>query len=112
MDEILLKKAIKKAVKSPKILTYRVVALGFDKKGDFIGLKTNKIGKLKAINMGPGKGIHAERELIKRYGKRIKKIIIIRSGRTGTLLPIDPCPVCKKIINKLGIKVESFFIEN
>lgn len=60
--------------------------------------------------MGRGKGIHAERELIKKYGKAIKKIVIIRSGRSQGILPIEPCPICQKVIDKLNIKIESYCV--
>ena len=41
-------------------------------------------------------------------GRKLKKIVIIRIGKSGKLLPIDPCKVCQKVANKLKIKIESF----
>jgi len=110
MNDVLLEKALKKAKKQPKILTQRVIALGFNNKGDYIGMRSNSFGDIKAIGLGKGKGKHAERELIKRYGMKIRKIVIIRSAKDGSLLPIHPCETCKKVIDKLGIKVESYNI--
>lgn len=54
-----------------------------------------------------GGGTHAERILINRYGKNIARILIARIGRSGENRPIDPCPVCKKIADEMGIKIES-----
>ena len=108
ISENLVRQALKKAVKCPKNKTYRVIALGFNKKGDYIGMRSNERACLDKRGMGRGKGIHAERQLIKKYGKTIRKIVIIRSGRQKDILPIAPCPICQKVIDKLNIKVESY----
>ena len=83
--------------------TYRVSAIAFDKKGEILGISRNAYG----LSTRQGAGRHAERELIKRYKDLIKTIVICRSGGSGKLLPIDPCPMCKKIADKLGIKIIS-----
>lgn len=105
MRQDLINKAIHKGVKLDKDLSHRIIAIGFNHKNDLVGIKTNSFG----LSCRKGSGKHAERELIKRYGTRIKKIVIIRVGRSGRLLPIDPCEMCKKIANKYGIKIEQFY---
>ena len=57
------------------------------------------------INDFKGRGRHAERELIKHYGKAIDTIYLCRTGMTGEIRPIEPCPVCSKIAKKMGIKI-------
>ena len=54
-----------------------------------------------------GKGLHAEMALMKKYGARIKTIIICRVGNSGNLLPIDPCSACAELAGKLGITIVS-----
>ena len=103
----LLDKAIKKATKRPKHATHGVIALGFNHKGDYVGMRSNNFGCLNATGLGRGKGKHAERELIKRYGAKIRKIVIIRSGRSGSLIAMHPCENSQKVIDKLGIKADS-----
>ena len=57
---------------------------------------------------GSYKGIHAEQAAIKKFGKSIKTIVIIWTGASGDILPIDCCPTCRALCNKLGIKVLEF----
>ena len=98
MNANLIKTAIKKA--SQSTCTYRISAIGLNKRGDILGSSTNRHGK-----EGKGKGKHAEIELIKRYGRKIKIIILCRVGGSGDILPIKPCENCQKVIDKMGIKV-------
>lgn len=93
-------KAVKKSIQSN--CNYKVSALGFSRKGDFIGAETNK-----HRFPGKGRGMHAEHLLICRYGKKIKTIVICRTGRSGNILPIDPCDKCKKLADSLNIKIIS-----
>ena len=44
---------------------------------------------------------------MKKYGARIKTIIICRVGNSGNLLPIDPCSACAELAGKLGITIVS-----
>jgi hypothetical protein len=90
--------AIKKASQSS--CTYKISAMGFNKKGDYVGSAINKKKKC-----GHGLGLHAEIELIKKYNKRISTILICRVNNKGKLLPIDSCVTCKKICEKLNIKL-------
>ena len=81
---------------------FKVAACALNHKGEILGFGFNSF---RLPNHGGG--IHAEMNLIRRYKKNISKIIICRVGLSGNSLPIDPCPVCKRIAEKLGIKIES-----
>jgi hypothetical protein len=95
-------RAIKKASKSP--CHFKIAALGFNSKGELVAVKTNSYGRKST----PQNGLHAEEKLFKLAAqKNIIKIIIVRVGKRGTILPIDPCKKCQKIADKLGIKIES-----
>lgn len=90
--------------------TYKVSAVAFDKKGNILGHATNKHSVWDVLDFGKGRAgtsRHSERELLKRYGQNIKSILICRVGRSGEILPIDPCPACRKAANKYGIKIVS-----
>jgi hypothetical protein len=50
-----------------------------------------------------GGGIHAEIRLIKRYGARIRSILLLRVSKQGKLSHIDPCCACQKLMSDLGI---------
>lgn len=99
-DKHLVDKAKSKAIKSN--CRYKISALGFSRKGDLIGAVTNGHRFEKQ-----GGGLHAETELIKKYGKKLKTILICRVGNRGDLLPISPCNNCKKVADKLNIKIIS-----
>jgi hypothetical protein len=43
----------------------------------------------------------------RKYG--IVRILICRVGKGGNLRPIDPCPNCKKVADKLDIKIETIY---
>jgi len=95
-----VKLGIRKASQSK--CRFKVCAIGLNSKGDLIDAKCNK-SKIEKKGMGK----HAEIELIKRHGRKIRKIILIRIGGTGNILPIDPCPTCSKIMQRYGIKWET-----
>jgi len=98
MNFNILQLAISKAKQSD--CTYKISAIGFNKKGDLVGCAINKKKKCQH-----GMGLHAEIELIKKYKKRISTIIICRVNNSGDLLPIDPCETCAKICKRLNIKI-------
>ena len=53
-------------------------------------------------------GLHAEiHVLIKAGASRVKTIVIVRTNKQGKVLPIHPCPTCKKICNKYNIEILS-----
>lgn len=97
---------IKSALQSP--CKYHIGAIAFDKKGDILGNTCNTFRGGECF-IGTqdrrGTGLHAEARLIRRYGRNIKTILIMRIGRSGDILPIDPCPSCAKIAANLGIDI-------
>lgn len=52
-----------------------------------------------------GGGYHAEMLALRKGGPRTKTIILCRVGGNGKILPIQPCPACRKVLNRLKIKV-------
>jgi cytidine deaminase len=83
------------------ICKFRVSAIGLNKDGQIVARAMN-IPRFRH----KGGGIHAERALMKNYRfKGIKTILICRTSKNGNILPIHPCPVCKKIAKKLNIKI-------
>jgi len=98
-----------KAQRSP--CTYRISGIAFSKKGNILGYCTNSHSKWQILEKNPigraGTAEHCEKRLIQRFGKRIHSIVICRVGRTGNFLPIEPCKSCKKMADKLGIKILS-----
>ena len=96
----MINRAIKKAQKST--CRHKVVAVGFNKNGDIIGISTN-VPRFRKF----GGSVHAEMNLIHNYGYKVRSIVIMRVGKSGQLLPIHPCKNCKKVLVKMGIKVKS-----
>lgn len=94
-----------KAQQSPS--KYRISAIALDKKGDVLGTASNTYSKYGIEMSNKFMGVHAERKLMERYKGNIKTIIIMRIGRSGKVLPVDPCRVCLSIANKMGIKIIS-----
>lgn len=84
--------------------TYKIVAAAYTKNGNLLGFSTNNI-RLNMKASKKGAGIHAERELIKRFGNKVKYILISRYGASGQRLPIHPCEICQKIADEKGIKI-------
>ena len=83
--------------------TYRVAAAAFSKRGNLIGIETNGWRELATTHRGTGK--HAEAALIKKYGRKIDTIYILRVGNALDILPIHPCECCKNMASKVGIKI-------
>jgi hypothetical protein len=83
--------------------SYRIVAAGYSKKGSLIGIEMN--GWRELIPNDKGKGKHAEASLIKKFGRKIDTIYILRCGRSLDILPIHPCKSCAAIANKMNIKI-------
>ena len=97
-----------KAAHSP--CTYKISAVAFDSKGDILGHCTNKHSIFDVLQYGSGRAgtaQHAERIMLKRYRDLVKTIVICRIGRSGKMLPIDPCPTCQKVAAKYGAKIIS-----
>lgn len=83
---------------------FHIAAAAFSKKNNLLGTSCCNPNKNFPISK-KGTGIHAEAELIKKYGRQIDKIYIVRIGRAGAPRPIDPCPNCAKLAKKYGIKI-------
>lgn len=98
---IILKRLGKKAAQSRS--KYKVSAMAFDKRGEFIGRTFN--GLPQDGVSGPGSGRHAEAMLMTKYGDLISTIIISRIGHGGEWRPIKPCQNCQKMADKLGVKL-------
>jgi hypothetical protein len=92
--------AVKKAKQST--CTYRVSALGLNKKGEVVYTSFNK-----SRFMRPGGAVHAEMDVMLKGGPGVKTIIICRVGRSGDILPIEPCEACRRKAEELGIKIIS-----
>ena len=93
----------KKAIQSSS--HYKVAAAAFTKHGNLLGMATNNRNMLFQSSRRGG-GIHAERQLMKRFGNRISYIVLARVGRPGDVnLPIHPCRTCSKLASQLGIKI-------
>lgn len=110
LDPALMHLLREKASHSP--CTYKVSAIAFDRKGNVLGHTTNKHSKWDVLDYGEGRAgtaRHSERILIERYSQNIKTILICRVGRSGEILPIDPCPACRKAASKYGIKIISVY---
>jgi cytidine deaminase len=93
-------KAIKKAQQS--LCRYRISALGLNRKGEIIGSSINK-----TRFDHKGGGLHAESNLISKYGNQLKTIIICRVGLSGNILPIHPCVNCSSLADKFDIKIKT-----
>ena len=100
MKQELIDLAISKAKQS--ICNYKISAIGLNSRGDVIASSTNK-----HKGCGKGLGLHAEVELIRKYGRKIRSIVLCRVGRSGILRNIHPCPSCQKILDKMNIRVYS-----
>lgn len=100
----LINLAIKKAQQSN--CTYKIAALGFNDKGDYVGCVFNKKSNSTHINVGKN-GIHAEIDIFKRYHP--SSILILRTNNSGKLLPIHPCKRCRSIL--LTNRVRLFTLE-
>lgn len=93
----------KKLKPNKENLKYRIAAIAFTKKGNFIDIRYNNFRM--GLSNRKGAGLHAEQDLIHRYGNKIDTIYILRVGGTGDPLPIHPCEVCKSIAEKRDIKI-------
>lgn len=102
ISSIIITRAIKKGTKLPDHIKYRITAIGYSKKWEYVGMSTNKPG------MKPrGDTSHAEASLMLRYGKNIKYVILLRVNKNGDFLPIDPCANCSRLAKLLNIKILS-----
>ena len=97
---MILQRAIRKAKSSN--CREKVSAIGLDRYGRVLAVCRNNPRFAKK-----GGSIHAEVNLMHRFGRKIKSIIILRTNKTGGLLPISPCSFCSSKAEELGIKIYS-----
>lgn len=90
-------------LKVDRNLTYRICAIAFSKRNNLLGIQMN--GHRFSMSHRRGAGLHAEAELIRRFGRQIDRIYILRVGNAIDPLPIHPCENCAKIAAKYGIKI-------
>lgn len=95
----LLPRMIRAALKVSSC-SYRVVAVGFDRRLRIINIATN-LPRLAT------RGWHAEERIIFSSPRSLSLIQIARVGSYGQLLPIDPCPHCAKLASRRGVRIES-----
>jgi hypothetical protein len=98
MTRHITKIAVSKALQS--LCTYKVSALGLNKKGEIIYKSTNKhrFDRL-------GGSVHAEMDVMLRAGPGLAMIVLCRVGRSGDILPIHSCPACQRKADELGVKI-------
>lgn len=96
----IIKLAIRKAKQSS--CRHKVSAIGFSRKGDLIGtaINMNRIAK-------KGCSIHAEIALIRKFGRKLKTIVICRTNKSGDILPIRPCESCLSMANRYNINIKT-----
>jgi len=99
MDKSLIKKAYKRSTFT--YCKFKVCAFCYDRRGRLLGITY----ALPRFNKQGG-GLHAEMLGLQRWGTRIKRITLVRFGKSGDFLPIDPCKNCNRVLNKLNIKVD------
>lgn len=99
-----LNQAISNATRkaSSSFCKYRVGAIAIDRKGNILGTARNT----PRINRKGG-SIHSEMALMKKYGHKIKTIIIFRVTVGGNLRRMDACPICAAKAQELGITIKS-----
>lgn len=98
---LIVKRLGKKAAQSKS--KYRISAMGFDNRGEFVAQSFNGLPQDGVV--GPGTGRHAEAMLMMKYGELLKTIVISRIGHSGEWRPIKPCQNCQKLAEKLGVKL-------
>lgn len=89
---------------SQSLSKFRVAAIAFDSKGEFLGQAFNSV-PFGGIEAKPGAGVHAEAKLMRKYGTLVKTIVISRVGNAGDWRPIKPCHNCQSLADKMGVKI-------
>jgi len=93
-----IKTLTKKALQSQ--CTYLVSAVALNKKKEVLGYTFNRQKIVRKMG-----GDHSEQRLIRMYKRSVKYIIIYRCNKHGKRLPILPCPKCRKIASRCGVRI-------
>jgi len=98
-DKQLVSRAVAKASQSK--CNAKIAALGFNSRGQCVAKSFNQKRFLRK-----GGGLHAEMILMRESRRKgIVTILICRVGKSGDLLPVDPCLTCAQKAEELGIKI-------
>ena len=79
---------------------YRVCAAGIDNHNRIISIATNR-------PRYANRGLHAEERVMYSSPRSLHRILILRVGARGDLLPISACRLCARQAAKRGIVIES-----
>ena len=85
---------------------FAVAAIGIDGRGTVIASRTNRPRFSRH-----GGGVHAEMAVMLASPRSLRTILIVRVNRLGDLMPIDPCPVCARKAEELGIRIRTVEIQ-
>jgi cytidine deaminase len=94
----LIQQGIRKALKTR--CHSKVAVICFDKRAKFLGIAVNY-----QRFSHKGGGVHAEISALNKFGKKLKTIVLLRSGLSGILRPINCCDACKKVLTEHNIKI-------
>lgn len=97
MIDAYIDRAIKKA--SDSKCKYKVAAIGFDARGNFLAVTTNR-PRFSRV----GGSVHAEMRLMHKYANRLKTIFIFRLCRND-IKRMDPCDACTSKADELNINI-------
>lgn len=100
--DLLTQRMKKKASQSNS--KYHISAIAFDERGDFIAQTKNEV-PIDGVDPHPGAGVHAEAKLIRKYGTKVKTILLARVGHGGDWRYIKPCDKCQALADKMGVKI-------
>lgn len=101
IDPKKLQERIRSRAKNTSGVRYRVIAIGLDKNGKFIGITSNR-PRITGV-----RDWHAEEILLHNSPPNLKTILIARVGKTGDFLPIEPCKHCTKLGNKYNVIIKT-----
>ena len=97
--------AIRKSKSS--VCRHKIVAFGYNKKGDLLYKSTNQIRPF--IIPKKSSGDHAEQLVMKKAGPSLHHIFIFRVTKANNFLQISPCEKCQNIAKKLGVKIYTVY---
>lgn len=103
MDNAILARAMRKA--SSSSCRYKVAAVGFDKRGNLLGILTSVPHLHKA-----GGSIHAEVRAIQALnGLKTITLVRVTGASNNALKPIHPCPNCQDYAKRHNVTINTFW---